>query len=74
MRFGMRASIVGSGRDGAVLHYPKDDRTMNDGEIAARVTSRSCIVLSRSGQTAGRSGRRARTSGHRAASRDSRGP
>jgi Xaa-Pro aminopeptidase len=26
-------SIVGSGRDGAVLHYPKDDRTMNDGEL-----------------------------------------
>jgi Xaa-Pro aminopeptidase len=26
-------SIVGSGPNGAVLHYPKDDRTMKDGEL-----------------------------------------
>jgi len=26
-------SIVGSGPNGAVLHYPKDDRTMHDGEL-----------------------------------------
>jgi methionine aminopeptidase len=27
------ASIVGSGPNSAVLHYPKDDRRMNDGEV-----------------------------------------
>jgi Xaa-Pro aminopeptidase len=26
-------SIVGSGANGAILHYPKDDRTMRDGEL-----------------------------------------
>jgi len=26
-------SIVGSGPNGAILHYPKDDRTMKDGEL-----------------------------------------
>jgi Xaa-Pro aminopeptidase len=26
-------SIIGSGPNGAVLHYPKDDRTMRDGEL-----------------------------------------
>ena len=26
-------SIVGSGPNGAVLHYPKDDRAMRDGEL-----------------------------------------
>ncbi|HEU4732222.1 MAG TPA: Xaa-Pro peptidase family protein [Kofleriaceae bacterium] len=26
-------SIVGSGPNGAVLHYPKDDRTLHDGEL-----------------------------------------